>query len=374
MTRKIVIVGGGFCGTMVLHHLMQQDGLPPLDIAFYDDHGRHGRGVAYSTPYPEHLLNVPAGGMSALPDHADHFVKWLGQGADPARFYPRMTYGDYLRHFLDEALALAKTRGHQIRLLTESFPLDAPRSDEIFYIFATGTSQPRWPGGPVPDDVRLLAHPYGDGIPPFAKGVVILGTGLSAVDAILTLHKAGYAGKIVCISRSGLWSVPHGLKTRPWHWRWYIDSLRPHSNKLWRGLPEGVRNFCLRRVTFWNVIRHRMPPECAAIIRDLKKSGQLQTVRGSIAAIKPSPNKIDVVLKGGKTITGDAVINCLGFIGQHKQPATALRLSENLWTLGPPLFGHLIETTAVPELRGQAKDVAADIAVALRVRGRQKNL
>ncbi|MBI2234486.1 MAG: FAD/NAD(P)-binding protein, partial [Micavibrio aeruginosavorus] len=326
MTRKIVIVGGGFCGTMVLHHLMQQGGLPPLDIAFYDDHGRHGRGVAYSTPYPEHLLNVPAGGMSALPDHADHFVKWLGQGADPARFYPRMTYGDYLHHFMDEALALAKTRGHHIRLLTEAFPLDAGRNEDTFYVFATGTSQPRWPGGAVAEDARLLAHPYGGSVPSSAKCVIILGTGLSAVDAILTLNKTGYMGRIVCISRGGLWPVSHGPKTQPWHWRWYIDSLRPHSNKLWRKLPDGVRNFCLRRVTFWNVIRHRMPPEVAATIRAMKKSGQLQTRRGSIAAIKASPDKIEIALKSGKSIAGDAVINCLGFIGQNKQPATALRL------------------------------------------------
>jgi uncharacterized NAD(P)/FAD-binding protein YdhS len=42
--------------------------------------------------------------------------------------------------------------------------------------------------------------------------------------------------------------------------------------------------------------------------------------------------------------------------------------SELLFTLGPPLRGQLYETTAVPEIRGQAAALAARLVEAARAR------
>ncbi len=365
----VTIIGGGFCGTMVLYHLMRCDGLPPLEISWFDEGGRHGRGVAYSTPYPEHLLNVPAAGMSALPDDCDHFLKWLGEGAERGRFYPRMVYGDYLSCLMKDALQRGQERGHKI-LLREGRAARDDHDNVITTIHATGTSQPLWPGGAgTQDDTpRLLANPYcrrAADIPPDTKIILILGTGLSAVDAILTLHKNGYSGKIICISRTGLWPVAHGPKDRFWHWRRYVDALRPHTNRLWRAMPAFMRKFCLKNITCWNVIRHRMPPECAAIIKSLKTSGQLHTHRGAVRGVEITGNHIAVDL-GTYKISGDMAINCLGFIAYRQTPVQTFRLAEREWILGAPLFGHLLETTAVPELREQARDVAGGVCNTLK--------
>lgn len=358
--RSIAVVGAGFCGTMILHHLMQHDSLPPLDIHVYDQNGAHGRGVAYSTPFAEHLLNVPAAGMSAIPDRADDFIRFIGPNANPARFYPRKIYGDYLFGFLVRAQQRAAEQGHQITLHSTAAPVAGAHD---ITVLATGTSQPVFP----PGGGAAIAHPYGTD---FATGlanhekldeVIILGTGLSAADAVVSLHRAGYAGHITCVSRHGLWPAVHGPKSKLWHWRRYVDGLRPHSNRIWRAMPEAARQFLLARVTFWNTIRHRMPPEIHADLKMLEAAGRLTTIKGHICSITPAQNKGVEVHLHHTVIAGDLAVNCLGFIPYRQVPASGFRLGESTWTLGAPLFGHLIETTAVPELRVQAKQVASEI-------------
>ena len=357
---SIHIAGGGFCGTMVLYHLTRRTDLPPLTIYIYDREGRFGRGIAYSTPRDEHLLNVPAMGMSAIPDAPEHFLNWLGPDAVRTEFYPRRQYGDYISSLLQDAVKTGKAHGHDIRLIAG----DAPEmSDGAIHILATGTSQPMWPGGRRIEHPSMLPDPY---LPDFkigntVKTVVILGTGLSAADALMTLFMNGYQGKIICISRNGLWPVAHGPKTRFWHWRKYIDALRPDSNHLWESIPPGIQKILLRKITYWNIVRHRMPPAIHQAFRSLRDRGQLETRRASILAIEPKGTCISVKTNRG-IIDADLVINCLGYIPYSRVPATGFRLSETAWTLGAPLFGRLIETTAVPELRMQARNIADDVA------------
>lgn len=365
----IDIIGGGFSGTMALYHLMQKDGLPPLDVRFYDAAGAHGRGVAYGTPFPEHLLNVPADGMSALPDQPGHFMHWIGQDAQPKAFYPRRRYGDYLSAFLQQALIDAARKGHQINIVSAHATPDPQK----ITIIATGTSAPKWPKGTTDvQDGVMIPHPYGDAFKDFlshheqAKSVVILGTGLSAADAVLSLAKAGFTGKIIALSRRGLWPLSHGPKTKLWHWRKHIDALRPHSNTIWRRLPEAVRKWALSKLTYWNVVRHRMPPECHAIFSGLRASGRLITRKAAVTGVHAQNGKAIVDTSRGP-VGADVVINCMG----HVTPASAaipasegrLRIgAAALFALGPPLFGHYIETTAVPELKMQAKQVADEVA------------
>lgn len=403
--KTVAIIGGGFSGTMVLYHLMAGHDVAPMRVLFFDDANRHARGVAYSTPVDEHLLNVPAGGMTGIPGDMAHFVAWLdgqvGQG-ERGVFYPRRLYGQYIQHFFETAKESAKKNGHDLQIITGHVatiePSDAGRvkigeHDVDAVVLATGASQPRWPGAnPMPDDNRLIANPYGADFPAALEriknfnSIAILGTGLSGADAVMSLHRSGYTGKIICISRHNNWPVKHGLK-KPWDWRRIIDSLRPHSNKIWRGMPPQLRGFCLKHIGYWNVVRHRMPRQCHAVLQDLKKSGQLQMERGSIRDIIAHDRIIDVVLDT-KTVPVDAVINCLGFIGagvmgnplyKGLNEAGMIRVQDGLlnpddyklsdehpiFVLGPPLFGFLLETSAVPELRVQAKTVAGKIAALL---------
>jgi uncharacterized NAD(P)/FAD-binding protein YdhS len=90
---KIAIVGGGASGALQALHLAEA-GLS--DVTLIERARPPGRGVAYSTLRPEHLLNVSARRMSAFAHDPDHFSRWFGQrhGGGPEDFAPRMVYGD----------------------------------------------------------------------------------------------------------------------------------------------------------------------------------------------------------------------------------------------------------------------------------------
>src|SRR4051794_29892801 len=114
-TRPLVaVVGAGAAGTLVAIHLADRQartGAVPFDLLLVDPASRPGRGVAYSTTDPRHLLNVPAQGMSALPGRPTHFLDWVRRevwhAAAPGDFVPRAEYARYLDATLTESVAAA---------------------------------------------------------------------------------------------------------------------------------------------------------------------------------------------------------------------------------------------------------------------------
>src|ERR1700723_2175872 len=114
----VAVVGSGYSGTMVAVHLARaQRG---LRVALIDRGKAFGRGVAYGTTDPKHLLNVQADQMGAFPDDVGHFYRWLQ--AHPANlaavgihelranaFIPRLVFGDYIQDLLRQARALPGT-------------------------------------------------------------------------------------------------------------------------------------------------------------------------------------------------------------------------------------------------------------------------
>jgi uncharacterized NAD(P)/FAD-binding protein YdhS len=70
----VAIIGGGVSGALVAVHLLKA-AQTPLDILLIDHTARWGQGLAYSTPYDCHLLNVPVGKISAFPDEPEHFLQ-----------------------------------------------------------------------------------------------------------------------------------------------------------------------------------------------------------------------------------------------------------------------------------------------------------
>ncbi len=110
--RSIVILGGGFSGTMVAVHLLRA-AREPLEISLVERRPIIGQGLAYSTTLGTHVLNVPAAKMGAFAEGVDDFQRWLKAlepefGAFAADgFVPRIWYGTYLRAILAEAEVVA---------------------------------------------------------------------------------------------------------------------------------------------------------------------------------------------------------------------------------------------------------------------------
>ena len=73
---KVVIVGGGFSGTVLAVQLSRL--APHLSITVIDKNPVPARGLAYRTEHDCHLLNVPAGDMSAFPDEPGHAGRITG--------------------------------------------------------------------------------------------------------------------------------------------------------------------------------------------------------------------------------------------------------------------------------------------------------
>ena len=108
----IAIVGGGFSGTMAAVNLARLSD-HPVRVVVINSKRPLGRGTAYGTTRVEHLLNVAARNMSALPDMPSHFVDWLRSRNDfrsmpvaelREMFAPRRVYGDYVRGLLETCL------------------------------------------------------------------------------------------------------------------------------------------------------------------------------------------------------------------------------------------------------------------------------
>src|SRR5215831_4542430 len=112
LPESVAIIGGGFSGVMTAVNLARLS-RRPLYVSLINQHRPTGRGTAYGSRRPEHLLNVAARNMSAFPDMPDHFMQWLRTRSEfdtvrdrelRERFIPRMIYGDYLRGLMQQNL------------------------------------------------------------------------------------------------------------------------------------------------------------------------------------------------------------------------------------------------------------------------------
>ena len=212
--RQLAVIGGGASGTLQALHLKRAG----ADVTLIERGATAGRGVAYGTTRPEHLLNVPARRMSAWADDPGHFSRWYADvaGATEEDYAPRMVYGDYLTGQLaaegieavrgeaadlaDGAVLLAgggRIAADAVVLAPGNFPPATPRGIDTAALGGIWVDDP-WTGGL-------------DGLGP--KDVVfLLGTGLTMVDVALTLTATGFRGRMVALSRRGLAPRVHGLR------------------------------------------------------------------------------------------------------------------------------------------------------------------
>lgn len=323
----VAIIGGGFSGALLAINLLRHDG-PRATLI--ERRAETARGVAYSTVHPEHLLNVRAANMSALPDDPDHFVRWLDRcGRGPRHgFVPRHVYGAYLDGLLDEAVARAGSRlrvvrsdACDVRLSSEGAQVrlgDGERIDCDRVALALGNLPPATPHDldlrRAPDGVHV-ADPWAGGITPGLQSgdtVLVIGTGLTMIDVALLLDAERFDGRIVAVSRRGLIPLTHAealpktvraerpspgclsllaavrARSREVDWRSAVDELRPFTQAIWRAMPVAERRRFLRHLRpWWDVHRHRIAAHVAERIAAMRREGRLEVIAGRPTGIDP---------------------------------------------------------------------------------------
>lgn len=360
MTRHVVIIGGGASGTLAAAHLLRQCKAPsPLRVTLIEARHDLGRGIAYSTPHGCHLLNTRVQNMSAFPDEPDHFARWLlRHGHDTeheAGFVPRRIYGLYLSELVAPSGDLPASPRleilHQecVDLRLHDHGVDVVLADGSALachqvILATGYCQSDAVSTALENPWQMLPVDQPD------RPVVLIGSGLTMVDMVLSLRAQGQRGPIYALSRRGLLPQPHRM-TQPlrlaaadipfgtslatllrWlratirahlsqggDWRDVIDGLRPHTQALWHHMPADSRARFLRHASsIWDTHRHRMPPVSERQITEARSSGQLQLIRGAFHRAVATPDAVHVQYRphgaaSSQNIEAGRAIDCRGF-------------------------------------------------------------
>ena len=329
--NSVIIIGGGASGVILTAHLLRSTD-PGLRVTLVERRDSFGKGMAYSTILPDHLLNVAATNMSAFPDDPGHYWRWLVENrlvaanAGPV-YTPRGIYGRYLEHVLatcveresatgrlrlvkQECIGVATTQGGVEARLADGTSLvghvvvlatghdEAPATDQNFAL-RVGSAEDT----PLDPDARVL----------------VLGTGLSMADAWLTLQHRGHKGEVVAVSRRGLLPWPH-QKGNPikldsadiplgtelsyfvdWfhklvretekaggNWRDVVDGLRPFNQRIWQNWPATAkRRFLEHTKAWWDIHRHRMAPQIHAKVSEAVRSGRLRLLAARVLDTQP---------------------------------------------------------------------------------------
>jgi uncharacterized NAD(P)/FAD-binding protein YdhS len=424
--RRAAVVGGGLSGALQAIHLLREGA---AQVTLVERSRTPGRGVAYSTARPEHLLNVPARRMSAYPDAPDHFADWYAKrGGTAESFAPRMAYGDYVVEQLDAAgPGLEIVRGEAVDVeATHVLLADGRGIEADAVVLAPGNLPPATPRGIDAAALGALwlgdpwAAPIADGLGP-DDNVLLIGTGLTAIDAALTLEASGFRGRILGLSRRGLAPRAHGLRepmcapqealpssgvgllrfvrarSREIGWRSAVHELRTVTQGIWAASSEAERRRFLRHLRpWWDVHRHKIAPDVAATISGMEEQGRLRFAAGRIVSISPG-GEVRWRARGVKAadrLQVSRIVNCTGpeldivrageplfdaLIARGRIRPDPLRIgldvddtcrtlgqdgaaSDSLYAIGPVTRGTFWESVAVPDIRTQALAVARRIA------------
>ncbi|PWU16875.1 MAG: hypothetical protein C5B49_09915 [Bdellovibrio sp.] len=415
---EVAVVGDGASGAILCAQLLRSIRPDEIHVRWLGRSKKFGLGLAYSTSDPDHLLNVPSKGMSAFENDPLHFLNWVqarDKKASPESFLPRQWYGEYLSALVPAghpSLTVHPDDVMQIQKVSHSYQITTRKNETHpadVVILAIGHClskarfgrRPSFPLAEVDGQARIL----------------IVGTGLTMVDTVLTLGRAPRQNEIVAISRHGLLpmvharhdgnpgashfrKIIHGSKpptlrqafaamrtdcaeaeSRGGDWRSVVDDVRPFIPSVWKSFsPADRRQFLRHVVHFWDSHRHRMPPEVAEKIYYLINSGRLKIKKGRFTSLVEEDGSWTVNWRSDthelRRERFDHVFDCTGLsrdLGATDSPLVRQMLRDGLLVISdPPLgafpapeaaglevLGHLLrgeywESTAVPEIRKQA--------------------
>jgi uncharacterized NAD(P)/FAD-binding protein YdhS len=422
---KVVVVGGGAAGVITAVHLLRAaDPKHPVDVRVIEKDSGMGPGLAYRTTHPLHTLNNFAGRLSAIDGDPDHLLHWCaerGIPASPTTFLQREVYGRYLSDVLDDASVpagslLRRTRGVVTDVREDATALAVQMScgwtipaDKV--VLALGNPPPRRQERFEAVGGHYVPNPWAAGLVESVgdvKHVLLLGTGLTMVDVVATLHESSPGSRFTAVSRHGLLPSAHKRGSLRLHdifdpgadsldeviervrerildledvggdWRDVVDSVRACANDLWRGFsPQDQDRFVTQLARHWEISRHRMSPDMAAYVEQLQRAGTLRVARIDevdvasfdrvVNCTGPSPvptrgwnRLVDSLLERGAIrphrlglgldLTDDGnIIDADG------------RANPHVFAVGAARRGIEWEVGAIPDLRGQAARLASDL-------------
>lgn len=451
---NLAIIGGGAAGAAVFGALLARD----VDDTVHwvaGDAAPAGHGVAYSTQEEHHLLNVRASGMGLYLDADEDFAAFSAQqraGAKPTDFLPRRLFGHYVESQLRKRMHAAGQRQRDFRVHARQACSIRPTSQGYTITLDDGTALTAQrvvlalgaldarplrtvtaaaldSGVYVMDPWTLTSQPLSP------RRLTVIGTGLTAVDTLISASKRWPDAELIAVSRHGLLPFTHPeLPITPFphqaeinaslldcngpaqvlatirgvfaahqdiDWRSVIDGLRPINAKLWQGFDARQRRQFLRHVRWiWESSRHRLAPESAETLQQLRDEGRLHIHSARVLAVDgKGPLSITLRSRATQRITrmeSDVVVQATGLdtaVAFAKSPLLAKLLKSglvvadplqlgllaqadgrligengdvhhSLYAIGSLLRGNLWECTAMPEIRQAADKLATLLATA----------
>lgn len=362
-SSSLCVVGGGAAAAAVLVAWAAHPRSRARRLVWVAPAGEDGRGLAYQTLDPAHRLNVRAGRMSMRADQPGDFVDFLATRdaqVDPQGFYPRCDYGDYLHARVAWACSQREViRIAQVALAAApsscGWRIRTPNADieTTHLILAIGPQPARLLPGIDPlvlDNGRYQPRPYAwSGRPAddrTIQAIWIIGSGLTAVDMVLTASRRHPQASIHLLSRHAALPAVHDPQGDPTpdllggdlnlpplpellrrvrtpryageDWRLRVDSLRTLTADRWQRWSLSERRRFLRHLRWaWDCARHRMAPEAYRALQQLKASGRLHLHAGRLAGVRADAGgaSVEWTVRGtgiAQTDAADLVIQATG--------------------------------------------------------------
>jgi uncharacterized NAD(P)/FAD-binding protein YdhS len=443
---RVALIGGGAAGTLMALQLAERG----IASTIFDRNGAFARGIAYSATSPWHRLNVPIDKMGGWrTDETDEaFLAWYidrhGVLSDrySDRYVPRFEFGTWLRQELDRVVARGAValRAEEVVSVAESGPsirlglAGGGTYIASLAVLCLGNQKPRQlASAPAQRHVADIWAPGAMAGIGADEPVLIVGTGSTGIDALLELHHRSHRGTIHLLSRRGLLPLMDappkayafrrtGIGVRPrlrevvallrqeaedaiaegQSWQSVIDAFRAYLPKIWAGLSEAERGRFLRHLRpYWLIHRHRLAPDIAALLDELRAEGRVMILRGRLHAVRQKTEglAIDILRPDGSSLTLSAgwIVNCTGpeedlrragdrladdlFRSRNARPGASgigLDVDEDarllradgtaaarLFALGGATRARFGEVTSAPQIRRRASVLAGTIAAAL---------
>lgn len=362
MTGPICIIGSGFSAASLALHLLTEG--VPGDLLTVVGPGRLGSGQAYGCEAAEDFrLNVRADLQRLWPDDPTHFAAWaesrLQDDRDAATavgtFYRRRDFADYVNEELAACPGIASVTHCQsivtsVTARAEGWQVELAGTDTVTaqtVVLATGNPEPNWPFPNAPlDSPTLIRSPWKGDWPSAITAdaeILIIGGGLTALDALHTMHRRGHAGHITLVTPEGMlppvqtdWqdapplTWPESLRGSSFlrfmrqsvgdgdwsdtDWQCRFEGLRLAISNAWRRLPPADQARLMKRVGWlWSLARFRAGPQPIASAEAMLESGQLTIIADKVASLETvTDGRHGASLGSGDILKADAVINCSG--------------------------------------------------------------